>query len=229
MRARRLIGTLIATVLATGTMTLVGTASPASAATATKIVGSDGKKWISISSRSSRQPGAPAYGSTISLSVEVVTTSGEQVYEGTVKVQRKLPGKGGWKTVKSASSAYLYDSIKAVGNAQYRAVYSGTANYSASAAGVSSKVQRKLDYQNVGSRRVVLKGKVSPKFHGKVALFKQQGKKWKRYKMLRTNKKGVFKTPLPAPRKGRYYWHLEIPKSKAFTATKSARFWTYSY
>jgi hypothetical protein len=228
MRARRLIGTLTATVLAAGTMSLVGVASPASAATATKITGGDSKHWISISSRSTNQPGAPAYGSTISLSINVETTSGDQVYDGSLQVQRQLPGQS-WKTVKSASSAYLYDSIKAVGNAKYRALYSGTADYAASAVGVTSKVQRKLDYRNVGDRRVVLKGKVSPKYHGKVTLLKQVGKKWKRYKMLRTNKKGVFKTPLPAPRKGRYYWHLEIPKSKAFTATKSAKFWTYSY
>lgn len=228
MRARRLLGTLTATVMAVGTMTLVGAASPAAAATATKITSGNAKKWISISSRSSNQPGAPAYGSTISLSIEVETTSGEQVYDGALKVQRQVPGKE-WKTVKSSSSAYLYDSIKAVGNAKYRVLYSGTADYAATWAGVSSKVQRKVDYSNVGSRHVVLRGKVSPKYHGKVTILKKQGKKWKRYKVVKTTTKGVFRSPLPAPRRGRYYWQLVISKSKAFTTTKSARFYTYSY
>ncbi|MBZ5740398.1 hypothetical protein [Nocardioides mangrovi] len=230
MRTRRLLGTMIASVLTVGTMTLVGTASPASAATATKIVsGTDGKKWIYPGySSNSKQPGAIVYGTTLSLSINVEDSSGNQVYDGTLTVQRQLPGQA-WKTIKTSDSAYYYGSTKAVGNAKYRVLYSGTSDYSPSAAGVSGKVQRKLTYQNVGDRRVVLKGKVSPKYKGKVTVFKKQGKKFKKYKTVRTNKKGGFKTPLPAPRRGKFFWKMEIKSSKTFATTQSGKFYTYSY
>ena len=115
-----------------------------------------------------------------------------------------------------------------MGNAKYRVLYSGSGDYAPSADGVSSKVQRKLAYENVGSRTVVLSGKVSPKYKGKVFIFKQQGKTWKKFKTLRTSSKSKFRTPLPAPRQGRYYFRIEIPKSKAFTKTQSGKFYTYS-
>ena len=74
----------------------------------------------------------------------------------------------------------------------------------------------------------MLKGKVSPKYKGKVTFFKKQGKKWKKFKTVRSNKKGQFKTALPAPRKGRFYFKIEIPASKAFAKTQSGSFYTYS-
>lgn len=226
MRIGRHLTAALATVLTVGAVSLVGPA--ASAATATKIVsGTDGKGWIYDSSYRT-QPGAPVYGDTLTLSIEVETTAGDQVFDGTITVQRQLP-KHGWKTIKTASSAYLYDTVKAVGNANYRVLYSGSGDYSPSSAGVKSKVQHKLEYKNVGSRHVVLSGKVSPKYKGKAVIFKKHGKKFKKYKTVHTNKKGKFRTPLPAPRKGRYYWKIQVPSNKSFTKTQSPKFYTYSY
>ena len=226
MRLRRILAAVVVTTLATPAA-LLTTATTASAATATQIVGgTDGKGWIYRTSSVATQPGAPVFGESFSLSIEVRAGS-TQVYDGTLTVQRQLPGKD-WKTIKTSDSAYLYDSIKAVGNANYRVLYSGSGDYAPSSDGVSSKVQRKLAYRDVGGRTVVLAGKVSPKFKGKVLLFKQQGKKWKKFKTLRTSKKGTFRTPLPAPRSGRYYFRLEIPASRAFTKTQSGKFYTYS-
>ena len=226
MRLRHLVAAALTTVLAAPTALLAGTA-PAHAATATQIVGgTDGKPWIYRSGSYANQPGPTIYGESLSLSIEV-EADGNQVYDGTLTVQRKLPGKD-WKTVRTASSAYLYDSIKAVGNAAYRVIYSGTADYAPSSAGATSTVQRKLTFKNVGDRKVVLSGKVAPKYHGKVIFYKKHGKKWAKYKAVRTNKKSHFKTSLPAPRKGRYYWKIEIPKSRAFAKTQSGKFYTYS-
>lgn len=228
MRIRRHLTALLATTLVAGAVSLVGAAAPASAATATRIVGgTDGKGWIYAGSYQT-QPGVPVYGDSLSLSIKVETDAGEQVFDGTLTVQRQLPGKD-WTTVKTATSAYLYDSIKAVGNANYRVLYSGSGDYSPTAAGVASKVQRKLTVKNTGTRRVVLTGKVAPKYHGKAIVFKKQGKKWKKFKTVRTNKKSRFSTPLPAPRNGRFYWRVELPSSKTFATTRTGTFYTYSY
>lgn len=227
MRIRRILAAVVVTTLATPAAVLTSTTTSASAATATQIVGgTDGKGWIYRSSSYASQPGAPVFGESFTLSINVVAGS-TQVYDGNLTVQRQLPGKD-WKTIKTSTTAYLYDSIKAVGNANYRVIYSGSGDYAPSSDGVSSKVQRKLDYQDVGGRTVVLAGKVSPSFKGKVLVFKQQGKKWKKFKTLKTDKKGKFRTPLPAPRTGRYYFRLEIPASRAFTKTQSGKFYTYS-
>jgi hypothetical protein len=143
-------------------------------------------------------------------------------------VQRQLPGKG-WKTIATSSSAYLYDSTKAVGNAAYRVLYSGSGDYAATSAGVTGKVQRKLDISGISGKRAGMKGKVSPKFKGKVVVLKKQGKKWKKFKTVRTNKQSRFVVYLPAPRRGKYFWKLQIAASKAFATTQSQTYYTRKY
>ena len=61
-----------------------------------------------------------------------------------------------------------------------------------------------------------------------MTIFTQHGKKWRKYKTVRSNKRSHFSTPLPAPRRGKYYWKVEIASSKAFAKTQSGRFYTYS-
>ena len=80
-----------------------------------------------------------------------------------------------------------------------------------------------------GDRKVVLSGKVSPKYKGKAIIFKKQGKKWKKWKTLRTNKKSKFSSPLPAPRNGKYFWKVELPSCSAFAKSQTGTFSTYSY
>ncbi|GAB6986688.1 hypothetical protein [Nocardioides pyridinolyticus] len=227
MRLRRILAAAVVTSLA-APAALLTTAVPASAATATKIVsGTDGKSWIYPSSYRS-QPGVPRYGDTLSLSIEVVTDGGTQVYNGSLTVQRLVPG-GDWKTIATSSSAYLYDSTKAVGNATYRVLYSGSGDYAPTSAALSGKIQRKLDLSSVSGKRAGLKGQVSPKFKGKVLVLKKQGKKWKKFKTVRTNKKSRFAVYLPAPRRGKYFWRIQIASSKAFATTNSPTYYTTKY
>lgn len=227
MRLRRILAAAVVTSLAAPAALLTSTA-PASAATATKIVsGTDGKKWIYPSSYRS-QPGVPRYGDTLSLSINVETSSGSQVFDGTLTVQRMVPG-GSWKTIATSDSAYLYESTKAVGNATYRVLYSGAGDYAPSDAALSGKIQRKLDLSGVSGKRAGIKGKVSPKFKGKVIVLKKQGKKWKKFKTVRTNKKSRFVVYLPAPRRGKYFWRIQIASSKAFATTNSQTYYTTKY
>lgn len=228
MRIRRLLAAVTTAALAGPALAVVATTAPASAATATHIVGSDGGAWIKASSYRS-QPGVPVYGDTLSLSINVVTDTGDQVFDGSLTVQRQLAGQSSWTTVATSTSAYIYESVKAAGNATYRVVYSGSGDYAPSSDAVAAKIQRKIEYKNVGTRKVMLAVKVSPKFRGAVAIFKQQGKKWKKFKTVRTNSKGRFTTPLPAPRKGKYFWKMEIRSSKTFAKSQTGKFYTYSY
>jgi hypothetical protein len=228
MRIRRHLTALLATALVATAVSLVASGSPASAATATHITGSDGASWLTRSSYQT-QPGVPVYGDTLSLSVNVETDTGEQVYDGSLTVQRQLAGQSTWTTVASADSAYIYKSIKAVGNASYRVVYSGSGDYSPSSAGVVAKVQHKMDITGTSGRQAGLKGKASPKYHGKIAILKKDGKKWKKFKTIRSDKKGHFSVKLPAPRKGKFFWKLTIKSSKAFAPTTSATYYTIKY
>ena len=91
MRLRHFVAAALTTVLAAPTALLTTTA-PAHAATATTIVGgTEGKPWIYRSSSTAQQPGVTVYGDRIALSIEV-EANGSQVYDGTLTVQRRLPG-----------------------------------------------------------------------------------------------------------------------------------------
>ena len=74
----------------------------------------------------------------------------------------------------------------------------------------------------------MLTGKVSPKYKGKVFIFKQQGKKWKKFKTLRTSSKEQVQHAAAAPRGAADLLPDRDPGSKAFTKTKSGKFYTYS-
>ena len=222
MRLRRILAAAVVTTLAAPTA-LLTTATEASAATATHIASG----WIKPSSSYHTQPGPMVYGDSISLAIKVLDPSNNTVYEGSLKVQRQLPGKA-WTTIKTTSSSYLYDTIKAVGNAKYRVLYSGTSSYAPSGAGVTASVQRKITFRDAGGDRVLLVGKVAPRYHGKVTILKKAGKRWKRYKVLKTNRRSQFKTPLPAPRRGKYYWKIQIAASRTFAKSQTGTFYTYT-
>lgn len=232
MRLRRILAAAVVTTLAAPTALLVSS-SPAAAATGTKIVPSNGKSWIQPGSKT--QPGPSATGDTLYFYINVVSTDGSgDPYAGTLSVQRKLAGSKSWKTIATSSYAGYSGSTKAIKNATYRAVYSGGASgdtsWTGSSADKSVKVQRNIEIKNVGpSRQVVLQGKIKPKYKGAVAIYKKNGKKWKKFKTVRTNKKSTFRTPLPAPRSGRYYWNVKIKPGKGFAGSQTGKFSTYSY
>ncbi len=228
MRIRRLLAAVATAALTGPALVVVATTAPASASTATHVVGSDGKPWIAGPSYRT-QPGVPVYGDTLSLSIQVVTDAGDQVYDGALTVQRQLAGQSTWTTVASSTSAYLYDSVKAAGNATYRVLYSGSGDYSPSSDAVSASIQRKLDISPTTGRTAGMKVKVSPKYKGAITVLKKQGTKWKKFKTVRTNSRSRVSFSLPAPRTGKYFWRLVIGSGKAFATTQSSVYYTYKY
>jgi len=228
MHIRRLLAALTTAAVAGPALAVVASAAPAAAATATHIVGSDGGAWISGPSYRT-QPGVPVFGDSLSLSINVVTDGGDQVYDGTLTVERQLAGQSTWTTVASSTSAYLYDSTDAKGNAAYRVTYSGSGDYAGSTATVVAKIQRKLDITPTSGRTAGMNVKVSPKYKGAITVLKKQGKTWKKYKTVRTNSKSRVWFSLPAPRKGKWFWRLTIRSAKTFATTKSGVYYTRKY
>ncbi|WP_166390201.1 hypothetical protein [Nocardioides ochotonae] len=218
MRIRPFLAALLTTALVGPTAAVISTAAPASAAESTRIVsGNSNTPWLYPGYRS--QGKIPAVGETLSLSINVQTTGGSQIYDGSLQVQFKAAGSSSWKTVASSSTAYLYDSIKARQNGTYRAVYGGTSAYSSSSIEKAQKVQRKLSIQGISGKRAGFKGKVSPKGKVGVVVQKKAGKKWKGFRTLKTDKKGRFTVYLPAPRTGRFQWKITFKGNKKFAKT----------
>ncbi|WP_435741591.1 hypothetical protein [Nocardioides sp. SYSU DS0663] len=222
MRARRLLtATLAATLLApAGALT----ATPATAAEATRIVGASGEPWLEPSSYRT-QPGAPKFNDSVSLQINVETTSGERVFNGGLTVQRKLAGKSGWVTVASSDSAYLYETIKAKGNATYRVLYAGDETYAPTEDSAGLKVQRDLGTKPVErSGKLLIEGKVKPGYKKKkVVVQRKNGKKWTKFSVVRTNAKSAFTARVKAPARvgGKIHYRVVVPAGGGFATSTS--------
>jgi hypothetical protein len=213
MHPRRLIGSLLATALTATTLGVVATAAPAQAVDTvqTRIVpGIDGRPEFSSYSKQL------AYGDDISVSVDVqafVNGVWKDIYNGSVTVTEQLAGSATPTVVASNTSAYVSDSFKASGNATYTVSYSGgTGEYPAvnyapvQAVYAGPAVSRKLSTSTISGKRTGFKGKLSPAAKTKITVFKKHGKKFKKFKVVRSTKKGRFTVILPAPRRGKFHW-----------------------
>jgi hypothetical protein len=229
MKLRRAIGSLIATVLAASALGVVGTAAPAAAQEATVVsTYSSSGQWIYVSDYQ-QQPGVPVYGSQYYYSIVIMTASGSAAIgsDAVTTLQRLDAGSSTWVTVDQATGPNLSGYLKADRSSTFRVTYSGNDTYAPVSADAAMNVQRKMTVSNKGVRKVLLVGKVSPTYRGKVFILKKHGKKWKTWKVVRTNKRSVFKSGLPAPRRGRYYWKAVIKPSDGFVGTDSGTFYTY--
>jgi hypothetical protein len=227
MNVRRIIGSVLATTLAATSLGVVATAAaPAQAAETvqTRIVpGLDGRPEFSSYSKQ------PEYGDNISVYVDVqafVNGVWKDIYNGSVTVTEQLAGGAAPKVVASNTSAYVSDSFKAHGNATYTVSYSGgTGEYPAvnyaptSATYVGPAVSRKLTTDTISGKRAGFKGKLSPAAKTKITVFKKKGKKYKKFKTLRSNKKGRFTVVLPAPRRGKFHWKIVFKGDSRFVGS----------
>ena len=169
-----------------------------------------------------------AYGDDISLEGAVTGSDTLSAYKGTVQLMQLTPANPAWVPVGApvASSGYLsFSDLKPTTNSAYKLVYSGYAatttsenNYAASeSVPVAVNVFRKLTIKN--PRGTFLKGKVAPDYSkGKVQIFKKVGKNYKKFKTLKTDKKGKFNITLPSSRK-RTYFRFVVPADANFVAS----------
>lgn len=224
MRIRRVIGSVIAAAVAGPALSVVATASPAVAAdpVPTRIVSVTGDGQV-FSSSSPRL----AYGDSISVSVKVealVDGVWQSVSEGPVTVTEQVVGAAP-AVILQGSYARVYDYISARGNAVYTVAYAGGSSsypavtYAPTSAAYTVKVERKVDITNISGRAAGFKAKLSPAAKTKVTVFKKVGKRYQKFKTLRTTKAGRAKVLLPAPRRGKIHWKIVFRGNDVFQST----------
>ena len=166
------------------------------------------------------------------LVASVKRSDGTSVYAGTVNLHAKVAG-GKWKKIRSANAGgYVsFSDVKPKKNTQYRLVYNGGSSYDDTYLPSRSKnlrvrVARKVTVKRTNNRRAyVYKGRVTPNFGKKkivIQVSKREKKGFKRFKAVKTNKKGFYTLRLPI-RKGTWYWRLKVPGNKNYAANSS---WT---
>jgi hypothetical protein len=213
MRLSKL-GAVVASLAVTAGTTAVLAAGPADAATATttKLTMSNHLKVKG------------AYGDYLGSLEGSVSDANGSVYDGTVQLQAKLPGKS-WKTVKTTTaSGFVYFGSygsKAKGNVQYRAHYLGSGSDAAS----YSKVVTVTTVWAVKDKSSCsggchIRGTLKPKAkHHKVLIQVKKKGHWKRYKVTHTNAKSKFSVKVSASRKGTHY-RLVIKGNKNISTRK---------
>lgn len=156
------------------------------------------------------------------LEASIRTSGGSSVYEGDVELQASAAG-GAWKTIRTVrASGYLsFSDVVPSMNTAYRVVYKGSSAYSASQSGnLNIKVARKINLKG-NNRTFVVKGKVTPKYGKKkvvIKVSKKEKKGFKKFKTIKTNKKGKVKVKLPK-RKGTYYYRFITKKDKKYVSS----------
>ena len=218
------LGAVLASLAITVGTTAVLSAAPANAATATTAK-------LDISGHKNAKG---AYGDYVGLFGGSVTDgSGNDVTSGAADLQRRLPGKG-WKTISSDDSAgFLYfgtvDS-HAHGNAQYRVHFLGDATYAASYSNVV-KVTTYWNLHEAGSCSggCHFHGKLGPKArHHKVTIQVKHGS-WKKYKVVKTNRKSKWNAKVTATRGKGTLYRAVVGGTKRIHKTTSAVWRFYKF
>jgi hypothetical protein len=171
------------------------------------------------------------YGDDFYISVDLSSSDGYSPgsADGTVTLLAQEAGSSAWVPVATAENTYasFYD-VKPNMNTAYKVAYSGFTdpdqgtsgdNYSPSeSAPFTVGVARKLSAPKSG---FVIKGKLSPDGGKKkivISVSKKQTKGFKKFKTIKTNKKGKYKVTLPK-RKGTWYWNFAVKGDSKYLGT----------
>jgi len=167
------------------------------------------------------------YGDDLNLSASVKSASGSSVFTGTYALQVSTPATPAFTTVATGTaSGFISFDITATTNAVYQLVYSGGTSGSGSSATTYTattsapftvRTTRKLSLK---TNRLKVIGKVTPDYgKKKIKVLRKDGKKFKKYASVKTNKKGKF--TFNAPRRNKFKFILVVPGDATFTASPS--------
>lgn len=220
MRLRRLIGSLLATTLVATPLAIAVAAAPASAATpvTTRVVMEVSKKAATYKDRisvSGQVQGQLSDGSWAQLPYDT----------GGVTLQFLAAGTSTWRTLQSDSSgdSFYFYPVGVSGKGTYRVAYAGGTyddyQFGTSEARSAINVQRKISYAGFSGRKAGIKGKVAPAGKTKIVIQKKQGRKYKKFKSVRTKATGRFTVVLPAPRRGKFHWKIIFVSNRQFAST----------
>lgn len=215
MTARRILGSLLATALAATSIAFVGAASPAAAASPTLIVPSTGESWISLNSK------VPTYGDSAYFYIDVATADGTpEPTAGSVTLEQSVAG-GPWTAIGTSAYPGYSGSVELTANTAFRVTYAGDpeGRWLPTTAELGVAVQRDITTDSISGKRAGVKGKLTPAAKTKITAFKKQGKKWKKFKTVRSTAKGRYTLILPAPRRGKFNWKIVFAGDQAFVSS----------
>jgi hypothetical protein len=170
------------------------------------------------------------YGDDFYVSVDLASSDGYSPgsADGTVTLMAQEAGSSAWVPVANAENTYasFYD-VKPQMNTAYKVVYSGFTdpdqgtygdNYTPSeSAPFTIGVARKITRPSSG---FVIKGKVTPDYAKKkivIQVSKKEKKGYKKFKTIKTDKKGKYKVRLPR-RGGTWYWSFTVKGDSKYLA-----------
>ena len=84
---------------------------------------------------------------------------------------------------------------------------------------VGVAVRRKINYSSIRGRSTGIQGKVKPGAKTKIKVLRKAGKKYKKFKTVKTKGNGKFLISLPAPRRGEFKWKIVFKGGKKFAST----------
>lgn len=145
-----------------------------------------------------------------------------------VRLYRKLDGIQGWHyltTTRTGATAYPRFVFRAVsrGNAMYKVVFAGNADYQA-ARGTTRVLVHRAVPARLKSGSGNFHGRVRPHWsHRTVHLDRRRcgSCSWRKVRSARTGEHGHFRFTVPAPRTGRWWWRVSVPATTSFI-------WSYS-
>lgn len=164
------------------------------------------------------------YGDEIYINSDVTDSKGAPTYDGTSTLFAMESGSSTWVAVATAEASYGFYDVKPKRNTTYKIVYSGYAATSSfennlapsESAPFEVAVQRKVTPKIKG---LTVFGKVKPDYKRKKVIIKRKaGKRFVKFKTLRTNKKGVFS--FRAPGRTGFKFSVTIPADKHYVGWK---------
>ena len=180
---------------------------------------------------------AVVYGNTFYFSSDVTDSAGSPNFDGTSTLYTMEAGSTAWVPVATVNAGYGFYDVKPAKNTTYKVGFSGytaTSTYEDNLAPSESApftlgVVRNVSIDNAKAR-MTIKGKVKPDYkRKKVKVQIKKGKKYVKFRTIKTNKKSAFSVRLPAPRRGnKLFFKITVPGSSDFLAYSEV-WYTYSY
>lgn len=193
-----------------------------------------------LSTATTATPSATAvkFGEDFYITVDVPSSDGSSAYRGTSTLYAMEAGSADWVAIATNTSAGSdFFDVKPKMNTAYKVVYTGyTAatqyedTYTASeSAAFTVGVARNVTIDKAKAR-LTIKGKVKPDYKkSKVKIQIKKGKKYKKYRTIKTNKKSQFQVRLPAARRGnKLFFKITVPGNSKFLGYSEV-WYTYSY
>ncbi|HEY0645535.1 MAG TPA: hypothetical protein VGD39_19115 [Nocardioides sp.] len=181
------------------------------------------------------------YGGGFYVSGDITDPSGiEHPSGGQAFLQVITASNPTWTTIATDDSpGYLFfdGDFEFTENAQYKVVFTGSTAQGAwddsyvagESAPIAAPVTRKVEIGNAKAR-LTIKGKVKPDYkRKKVKVQIKKGKRFVKFKSVKTTRKSTFQVRLPAPRRGKkLYFKITVPGNTQF-ASYSEVWYTASY